>query len=445
MSERLTKLRLAAARIREYRLPFVKTALFAYRASGRREVSLKEIATTSYLSHPGTFMPMNEYICRACDINDLSQKAVLMEKPMLFKRLGGFMGRECLVTAEASDRDIEDFMRRCGRAVGKMNLSAARGFRVFQAAEGMDSPVREIRESGCELLEPFIEQHPAYSAIYPNSVNTLRIHTARNSSGIRHFLTIKLRAGAGGSVIDYPKGKTHYRLMLTDDGEMIAAFRYDTRGFYRTCELHEDTGFRFEKGKKLPFVREAVDMCLYCASLIPETRYIGWDVAVTPSGPVIVEGNEVSGAWEGYQEMKDILTGSGSRAEAEEMLGFAVEGAVYDEDKVFFSKPFAPCAAELPAGRQLYLSMLQSALHRHGMEFFDREFSKLKEPKKVPCVIAPIEDGRISIEINGNTDYVDIGPVFESDLFTTDSVACSDAGKIYAKLSEMYAASARRN
>jgi D-alanine-D-alanine ligase-like ATP-grasp enzyme len=36
-------------------------------------------------------------------------------------------------------------------------------------------------------------------------------------------------------------------------------------------------------------------MCKQAAKKIPEVRYIGWDVAFTENGPVIVEGNEYPG------------------------------------------------------------------------------------------------------------------------------------------------------
>ena len=33
-------------------------------------------------------------------------------------------------------------------------------------------------------------------------------------------------------------------------------------------------------------------MALKAALEVPEVRYVGWDIAITPNGPVIMEGNE---------------------------------------------------------------------------------------------------------------------------------------------------------
>lgn len=42
---------------------------------------------------------------------------------------------------------------------------------------------------------------------------------------------------------------------------------------------------------QVPYVKEAVKMCLEASLVVPQVRYIGWDVAVTEKGPVIIEGN----------------------------------------------------------------------------------------------------------------------------------------------------------
>ena len=42
-------------------------------------------------------------------------------------------------------------------------------------------------------------------------------------------------------------------------------------------------------------VREAFDLCCAAAKRLPQERYIGWDVAFSVNGPVIVEGNQYPG------------------------------------------------------------------------------------------------------------------------------------------------------
>lgn len=46
------------------------------------------------------------------------------------------------------------------------------------------------------------------------------------------------------------------------------------------------------KGRKLPFVEECRQMARDAhARLFPDYAYIGWDIAISPDGPVMIEGN----------------------------------------------------------------------------------------------------------------------------------------------------------
>ena len=45
----------------------------------------------------------------------------------------------------------------------------------------------------------------------------------------------------------------------------------------------------------VPYVKEAIQLCQRAALVEPRMRYLGWDVCITPTGPVIVEGNDYPG------------------------------------------------------------------------------------------------------------------------------------------------------
>jgi hypothetical protein len=54
--------------------------------------------------------------------------------------------------------------------------------------------------------------------------------------------------------------------------------------------VHTDSGEEFT-GVQLPLWEEALDACRRAARLLPGPRWIGWDVVLTPDGPVILEAN----------------------------------------------------------------------------------------------------------------------------------------------------------
>ena len=59
-------------------------------------------------------------------------------------------------------------------------------------------------------------------------------------------------------------------------------------------DAHPYTGVTL-LGYQLPYVKEAVQMAKEAALVVPQIRYIGWDVCVTPTGPAIIEGNTYPG------------------------------------------------------------------------------------------------------------------------------------------------------
>ena len=51
-------------------------------------------------------------------------------------------------------------------------------------------------------------------------------------------------------------------------------------------------------GFKVPFYEEACQMVKEASKVVPSVRYVGWDVAITNKGPVIIEGNCFPGVFQ---------------------------------------------------------------------------------------------------------------------------------------------------
>ena len=62
----------------------------------------------------------------------------------------------------------------------------------------------------------------------------------------------------------------------------------------RSIKTHPDTGKNLV-GFTVPDWEEAVDLCLRAASVVPDLKIQGWDIALTDHGPVLLEVNVVGG------------------------------------------------------------------------------------------------------------------------------------------------------
>jgi hypothetical protein len=60
-----------------------------------------------------------------------------------------------------------------------------------------------------------------------------------------------------------------------------------------TLERHPQTGVVF-KDYQLPCYKEVVEMATSLHMLFQQFFMIGWDIGITPEGPVVVEGNNIT-------------------------------------------------------------------------------------------------------------------------------------------------------
>ncbi len=134
-----------------------------------------------------------------------------------------------------------------------------------------------------------VTQHDLINAIHAKSINTIRILTFRDDGKI-HALPVFLRVGIGESVVDNAASGGIFIGINQETGTLKPlAYRSMKFGGERILR-HPDSGFRFE-GFQIPFFREACEMAVTATNHIPDV-FIGWDIAITPEGPTIIEGND---------------------------------------------------------------------------------------------------------------------------------------------------------
>ena len=140
------------------------------------------------------------------------------------------------------------------------------------------------------LLEEVIIQHPKISEIYPLAVNTLRTVTIRYEGKTKIVCTY-FRIGNNLYFVDNFNSSG----MVAPVDEFTGVVK--DRAIDKNKNLYEVHPFSGMPVKDFcfPFWDEAMDMVIKASEVIPQMGYIGWDVAFTPKGPCIVEGNPFPG------------------------------------------------------------------------------------------------------------------------------------------------------
>ena len=143
-----------------------------------------------------------------------------------------------------------------------------------------------VKQGFC-TIEDNITQHPAIQNLYPNAVNSMRIITVLDAQGESHLLYVVQKMGLNGSIIDN-------NCLFTPVDPETGKIKYPAHSGDTTLGIiyheHPNTHVHLQ-GYEIPFAKRAVEMCLEAAKKVPQVRYVGWDVATTPNGPAIIEGN----------------------------------------------------------------------------------------------------------------------------------------------------------
>lgn len=203
-----------------------------------------------------------------------------------------FLHRDWVDVENSSDEDLELFIKKhplfmakpfdgmCGKGIEKISI-------------GDFSSLSEIKsylfENKLMLLEEVVAQHPVMSELHPNSVNTCRVITLLKD-GQANVVATYLRIGNGKYVDNFNSGG----MVVPVDEESGEVFYPAINKKSELFEVHPLTNVSI-KGFKMPLWQEVLDLAKNAAKVVPQVGLIGWDVAITENGPLIIEGNDFPG------------------------------------------------------------------------------------------------------------------------------------------------------
>ena len=148
----------------------------------------------------------------------------------------------------------------------------------------------QVIEEQSFTVEQTIQQHEYLNRINPYSINTLRVVTYRDELGEITIASCFLRMGVGESYVDNgSSGGIYVDYDIHKNKLAKEAYNFFKNGG-RTFIEHPTSKFRFE-GKSLPESAEVIAMVTKLAKSF-DNKIIGWDIAYTPSGPIVIEGND---------------------------------------------------------------------------------------------------------------------------------------------------------
>ncbi len=139
------------------------------------------------------------------------------------------------------------------------------------------------------ILQEYIVQHPDLSTFHEHSVNSLRVVTFMNQDNNYTVDCALMKFGAGKSITDNDSvGGRVFAFMDMNNGSLGKGFTGSLS--QRQIEFHPDSHFRIFQ-YIVPFWKESLELAIAAHKLIPYPSHLGWDIAISKEGPIIIEPN----------------------------------------------------------------------------------------------------------------------------------------------------------
>lgn len=201
--------------------------------------------------------------------------------------------RDWLDLTTATDQELSAFLEKhpqmivkprdgaCGRGVEKLC--------IFDFASN-DAFKEACLKNEQPLLEEIIIQHSKMNEMFPKSVNTVRMVTITKNEKV-NVVFCSIRIGAGDTIVDN-LNSGGMAALVDDKSGVITTYAADKNGV--TYEKHPDTN-TIIKGFEIPYFKEGRELVEKAALRVSEIGYVGWDLAFTENGPLLIEGNHFPG------------------------------------------------------------------------------------------------------------------------------------------------------
>lgn len=249
----------------------------------------------TWMTHPKAFR-LN------ATLNGADSAVLLGDKPRFYRDFADLIGREWVDVATATDDEVSGLLARHDEVLVKpASGEGGRGISLVRAGDVTDVAAwrKRLVAAGTTLVEEVLQQDDRMSELYPGSVNTLRIITYRDPDGRLHVIASVLRIGNGGVVDNFAGGGMF--TMLDEHGVALWPGVDKNSNVY---ERHPVTNVQIA-GFPVPRFDEALEMVDAASRRLPTVPYVGWDVAITPDGPALIEANHNSSVF----QMKPSVSG----------------------------------------------------------------------------------------------------------------------------------------
>lgn len=234
-----------------------------------------------------TFLTTKSYYKMLKYFNNETYIATMSDKLVFNKIFKEFLGRDFIDLRVTSIDEFKKFLRGKNYVFAKPPISfGGHGIEKINVKEikDIEKVYNDLKKKKLNLIEEEIIQHEELNKLNPYAVNSFRIVTLVKDNKA-YVVGNALRINIDDAVAI---GCSDAYMRLDENGKICSRVVDDLANVYVE---HPMAKIKFDT-VKVPYIKEAYELALKAALVVPEMRYVGWDIAISKNGPVIVEGNE---------------------------------------------------------------------------------------------------------------------------------------------------------
>ena len=223
--------------------------------------------------------------------DDKNYMELFSDKRQFNTKFADYVHREWIGIEGTPKEQVLDFLSRHDQVIAKpVHGGCGVGVERLRRADfpDLDAMYQHAVSNNNMLLEEVIIQCKELAALNPDTVNTIRPVTFIDDAGVPHLIFTGIRIGAAGGVVDNMLQGGFTTSVDMETGVLNYPMSNEAG---ESFDVHPDTGAQI-KGAAVPRWPEFIDFILKVALIVPQMRYVGWDIAITEDGPVIIEGND---------------------------------------------------------------------------------------------------------------------------------------------------------
>lgn len=163
---------------------------------------------------------------------------------------------------------------------------------ILTLFNGERKSLRSVLSKEPLIFESVITQIPQFAKFNQSSVNTIRIMTALKPDGTSDVFSAFLKVGRSGSCVDNAGSGGNVMAKVDIESGLISNVM-EFSGWRNTKQItkHPDSNILLD-GVIIENWSHICSVLKGYQSSMPFLKAIGWDVAITPEGPLIIEFND---------------------------------------------------------------------------------------------------------------------------------------------------------